>query len=289
MMLWKNNAGRFMDKLQQKGWVTNMKNQLKCAVIFLSSLLLLSGCSAQTSQTNDEKVQSSTVSQVQTESGSQAQTKSGKDLKADFSGVKQIDTKLLENSAFAEVTGSPMFAEDIETADDLKQKAEEIVQGQVEEVRYIVSSYGIPYTAVSLKVTDPIAGSLQKGDQISILHLGGYMTLADEVEAFDNAFRFENVPEKEWDSSIIEKRFSPDPIPQIGDTYVYCLVKNIEDEKDAWMGDTYCALNEQYGRYREGEDGMYTRTLGEDSGAQKLSNGNHMNRCEYDWLKAKLS
>ena len=78
MMLWKNNAGRFMDKLQQKGWVTNMKNQLKCAVIFLSSLLLLSGCSAQTSQTNDEKVQSSTVSQVQTESGSQAQTKSGK-------------------------------------------------------------------------------------------------------------------------------------------------------------------------------------------------------------------
>jgi hypothetical protein len=257
-----------------------MKHFMKSGIIILSFIFFLSGCST---HINQSKITESPTSETP-----KTQITTGKDLRADFSNVNLIDTKLIDNPVFAEATGSPSFAEKIETTTELKAKAEEIVQGQVEKVQYIVSSYGIPYTVIDLKITDSIAGNLHVGDKISILHLGGYMTLADEISAFDDAYRFENIPKEDWDTSIIKKSFSPDPTPQVGDLYVYCLIRNPAVEEDSWMEETYSPLNEQYGRYLQGEDGMYSRTL-EDVGVQKFSNQNNDNHCEYEWLKDQLS
>lgn len=57
---------------------------------------------------------------------------------------------------------------------------------------------GIPYTKYDVEVTDVLFGDLKVGDKVTVMQMGGYMTMQDEIDAFDNAVKFTENPEKSW-------------------------------------------------------------------------------------------
>lgn len=119
---------------------------------------------------------------------------------------------------------------------------------------------GIPYTKYDVEVTDVLFGNLNVGDKVTVMQMGGYMTLQDEVEAFNNATKFKDVPEESWKDIIIEKQGERMECPSIGERYILFMSKDT-----AVFKDIYFPVNFYEGIYKyNSETGRYVRNMPEE-------------------------
>lgn len=111
--------------------------------------------------------------------------------------------------------------------DSIVDGSDAIVRGTVKKVVFTQFD-GVAWTKADMLVTDSLKGDFQKGDLISVFIPGGYISLADHIAAYDNAFRYENLTPKEIENTIIKDTVNGERFAQVGDDYIYCLVKTIE-------------------------------------------------------------
>lgn len=104
----------------------------------------------------------------------------------------------------------------------IAEYAEIVVRGVIQKVTF-TSFGGHAYTAVSLAVDECYKGDLEQGDLITVLHMGGYISLRDHIAYYDNAFRFDYPSEEEIENTILHEPNEGEPDPQVGDHNIYFL------------------------------------------------------------------
>lgn len=112
-----------------------------------------------------------------------------------------------------------LYGSDVPT---IAEYAEIVVRGVIQEVTF-TSFGGHAYTAVSLAVDECYMGDLEQGDLITVLHMGGYISLRDHIAYYDNAFRFDYPSEEEMENTILHEPNEGEPDPQVGDHNIYFL------------------------------------------------------------------
>lgn len=183
-----------------------------------------------------------------------------------------------------QVALSPSFATSCETLKDLYQNSPGIVQCSIQKVAFTVKD-GMPYTKMDVKIADSLKGDLQSDDLVSIVQVGGYMTLQDEVEAFHDEVRFPGLTEDQRKETIIEKKTTSESYPQAGESYVFFLMPS-----DNFAG-AYTPVNDYECRYQLGGDGYYSRYVPEGSEQPKVNVEGKIQSADsftYEWLKEQV-
>ncbi len=92
------------------------------------------------------------------------------------------------------------------------------------------------------------------------MQIGGYMTLQDEVEAFDNAVKFKDIPKESLKDIIIQKQGERMECPTAGDKYILFMSKDTTVFKGV-----YFPVNLYEGIYKfDPETKLYVRNMPEE-------------------------
>lgn len=119
---------------------------------------------------------------------------------------------------------------------------------------------GMPYTKYDVEVTDVLFGDLKVGDKVTVMQMGGYMTMQDEIDAFDNAVKFTENPEKSWKDIIIEKKGENMEFPNVGEKYILFISKDTAVYKGI-----YFPVNSYEGIFKyDPEPNLYVRNMPEE-------------------------
>lgn len=167
-------------------------------VCILAGLLLLSGCRQPVRVNPDPDI------------------KIQQDLTADVPVSYDIpDDANIEDSSYSQL--DYLIGSDVPT---IAESAETVVRGVIQEVTF-TSFGGTAYTAVSLAIDECYMGDLQQGDLITVLHMGGYISLRDHIARYDDAFRFDYPSEEEIENTILHEPNEGEPDPQVSDHNIY--------------------------------------------------------------------
>lgn len=148
--------------------------------------------------------------------------------------------------------------------DSLIQVSDAIVRGTVKNVVFTQFD-GIAWTKADLLITESLKGEFQKGDLVSVFILGGYIPLADHIKAYDNAFRYEGLTPEEIQNTVLKETVNGESFAQVGDDYIYCLVKT---SKDSPLPDGAYERVSSYGQFAIDQEGDYIQNgVGEDGTA----------------------
>lgn len=261
-----------------------MKNLIRAmtTALLASFLLVAYGCSSPTAISN------SNVSEASSSHSSSIAAAAAKDstIKITEFDLTGREDKISQKQS---ISLSQSFRSSCQDFDGLYKNSTDIVSCTVQGVRFAVDN-GIPYNIADVKITETLKGSLNAGDLISVVQMGGYMTLQDEVEAFDNEFRFPGTTKEERKNTIIEKKGSQDLYPQSGDSYVFYLTLC---ENGIFSGG-YSPVNDYECRYKLDKAGKYTRTVPDVEGAKALltdaeGSAQSVNSCSLAWMKEQLN
>jgi len=123
-------------------------------------------------------------------------------------------------SMFSELS----FAQPCQTISELDKTSEHIVVGTVVSKDYF-SYDGNAYTKIDLVLTHVIKGKFREGDKISVIQMGGYISIEDMVSSRDNGFRFADVPQDKWSSTYLWEETEGLPCPEPGQQVLYFLLE----------------------------------------------------------------
>jgi hypothetical protein len=206
--------------------------------------------------------------------------------------VKELDITGHEDqiSNAQKVMVSQSFATSCATLKDLYRNCPEIVRCTVTKSAFTVHE-GTPYTKIDVKVTDSLKGDLSAGDMITVMQMGGYMTLQDEVDAFHDEAHFKQMTKEERQKIFIEKKTSSDNYPKAGDSYVYYLAK------DNIFPGAYTPVNDYECRFKIDGNGNCTRNMpgNEPNGTVKTAvtaetaKAQSLDHCTYGSMKEQLA
>jgi hypothetical protein len=132
-------------------------------------------------------------------------------------GVPPHSKKIMQTTSFADNATNP----DIENISAL---SEVVVRGVTKKVSY-VGMQGLARTISTVLVTEVYKGNLEKGDLISIYQLGGYIPLAEQIEANHDEFRYENMSKDEIENTIVKEVVDGEEFPEKGEDCLYFLVE----------------------------------------------------------------
>lgn len=156
--------------------------------------------------------------------------------------IQSIDlkNKRIINQKYA--TGSlPNYQE----LKDLNKVSTYIVRCIINKVDFI-SYHGMPLTKIDVTISESLKGTLKINDKISVVKLGGYVPLSEEIKYFHDGDRFSSLTQKQIDNTILEMRPTKEPDPKIGEEWVYFLHQS---SKDSPAG-TYTSSGDYFGRYK---------------------------------------
>jgi predicted small secreted protein len=139
-----------------------------------------------------------------------------------------------------------------QTVSDLDELSPLVVTGTVDSIEFF-SNTGFAYIKVDFVIDNSIRGRLVPGDRISVVLLGGYISIQDHVDAFQNGFRFDNVPKEEWATTYICEGAPAWGFPEPGDKYAYFLAESTKFEK------AYRAVQSDETIFKDDGSGRYTR------------------------------
>lgn len=153
-------------------------------------------------------------------------------------------TDQLNNSIKVDL--NPSFMTSCVTMSELCNAAEYAIDCTVLSVANTLKD-GYPYTKYDVEINDVIYGDLQVGNKISIVQIGGYMTIQDEINAYNNSIKFQDISANLRSSTIIEKRVSSNDTPLVGDRYVLFI------SRDNLFDGAYYPVNEYEGVFKYNE------------------------------------
>lgn len=247
-----------------------MKFVKKVFILLTVSTLILSFSACSTNKTNSN-------------SSSQSNN-STKDLTIKVNNKIDLTNKQeqLKNSKTTQV--SPSFMRPYLTFEQLNEGSQEIIECTIKNVEFFIEN-GIPYHKIDVEVNDILKGDLKVGDLVSIIQFGGYMTLQDEVDAFDNEFRFPDTTKEQRENIIIQKKITPEPYPEVNEKFVFYLVK------DNVYKNAYTSLNDYQGRYKDNKQSKYERFVpdSERDSTYNVKNLDNVNNCSVEYMKNQLN
>jgi hypothetical protein len=229
-----------------------------CAVLALSVAL---GCvvlprfsdddSTLQSVETAESVSNETVESIPTQNS--VQHENGKDYTISVDESEFSSEQLMSAQ---EVNLNLSFSTSCVTLSELCENAEISVECTVLSVSNTIKE-GYPYTKYDVQVDDVLYGDLNVGDKISVVQIGGYMTLQDEIDAYDNSVKFQDISQDERSSILIEKRIGD--YPDVGEKYILFL------SADNLFEGAYYPVNEYEGVFKYDDSSeKFNRNMPED-------------------------
>ena len=229
----------------------NFTKLLTSAIIF-TLLLSLCGCTKYTATcSHPDALQNSEVHT--------AAEKEIFDLTEQFSPV---DISKLQESEVIEVGSSPSFMTSFRTLDEITKKSEYIVRGSAEKVYYTAID-GITYTVVDFLVTESLKGEIENNSLITVLFLGGYISMDEHIKSRGNADKFSGIPKEKWSTTFVKRTVEGAPLPQEKENYLLCLGKN------KGFNGSYYPHNEYEGVFQKTGE-TYERYLPEGYSGEKV-------------------
>ncbi len=111
----------------------------------------------------------------------------------------------------------------------LSENSTDIIRGTTQKITY-TGIQGTARTMIDVLVTEVYAGTLKKGDLITICVLGGYIPLREQIDFFDEAFRYEPyMTAEEIDETIVKETFDGEELPQENEDCLYFLALHGEE------------------------------------------------------------
>ncbi|WP_026835425.1 hypothetical protein [Eubacterium xylanophilum] len=197
--------------------------------------------------------------------------------------IDTLDTHKVSKDNVISVKAEASFKTRCQTFEEIYDNSKYIVRGTVEKVDFTVIN-GMPYTVLSFRVTDSLKGDMEKNTINTVMMYGGYMTVKQEVDYYNDAERFKEIKKKDWGKTFIEKRLIQKEYPKCGEEYVISL-----GDSDIVEG-AYVPVNEFETVFKK-ENERYVRTVpSEDYFSSSVNNSEKRLKndrsFEYSWLKA---
>lgn len=201
-----------------------------------------------------------------------------KTISVDSFDPNDFSSKIIESM-------SPSFSKLYKDQSELYEVATNVVYGTVKDTAYFDES-GAAHILYDFAIDEVYKGSLNEGDVISVLTLGGYVRLSKYIEVYGNT-RFEDYTDEQINATVMESDNMGIPTPEVGDKYLLFLSDPIADEapfpngayveKGSFMG-RYAEQGDEFVRYKpESEPDFY---LGAEEKISKTS-------VEVNFKKAK--
>lgn len=223
----------------------------KIFALLLSTAILLgifTGCSSAPSQTPS-----------QTEEVSQTVDLESMGLSPLEPTQEQMDNALPSS---AEIN-SYMFSS--QTLEDLCTNAGAAVRGTVTD-RYNAVSGGDAYTVYTIQVAQAYFGGPPVQETVTMVMPGGYVPLADIMEANNGDGSFSHVPEEEWETTLVHQSIPGAVMPEEGEEYVFFLMP------DQGLSGYYYPFNDGQGILRfSASEGVYHRMVEDETGLELVS------------------
>lgn len=210
----------------------------KLLTLLLSTAILLgifTGCSSTPDQTPS-----------QTQEPSQTTNLESMGLSPLEPTQEQVDNALPSSTEI----NSYMFSS--QTLEDLCTNAGAAVRGTVTD-RYNAVFGGDAYTVYTIQVAEAYFGGPPVEETVTMVMAGGYVPLADVIQANGSADRFSDIPEAEWETTLVHQSILGAIMPEAGEEYVFFLVPD-----DRFTG-CYYPFNDGYGilTYSETDHAFY--------------------------------
>ncbi len=135
------------------------------------------------------------------------------------------DISKLDENEVIEISSSPSFMTSFRTLDEITEKSDYIVSGSAEKVYYTTIGE-LSYTVVDFLVDESLKGDIKTNSLITVLFLGGYISVEDNIKLKGNADKFSYVPEEKRATTFIKHTVSGAPLPAEKECYVLCLGEN---------------------------------------------------------------
>ncbi|MCD7810352.1 MAG: hypothetical protein LUG91_00650 [Ruminococcus sp.] len=223
-------------------------------IIIYSAIAVLSvslfGCSAkESSKIADNAVLESNTDEAETQN---VNASTGIDYTVICDCVDYTPEQL---SNTISVSAECSFAYSVSTLESLVEHSDDAIKFTVYDIRYTVIE-GTPYTIYDVLIEESYTGYFNQGDEISLLQYGGYMTIQDEIDYYQDDYRFADMTDKEKNDTLIEKRSTSAVDMQLGDNYVAFIA-----EEDVLEG-AYYTLNEGEGIFEFENESTLVRCTG---------------------------
>ena len=149
--------------------------------------------------------------------------------------------------------------------EDLCTYADAAVRGRVvDSCNVVYDDNG--YTAYTIQVDQSYFGETQTGSAVTMLMTGGYVPLANVIRANDMADRFSDIPEADWETTLVHQSVLGSLMPEEGQEYVFFLTQ------DQRFPGCYFPFNDGEGILRLSDsEGVYHRMVENEEGLDLIS------------------
>ena len=169
---------------------------------------------------------------------------------------EQVDNALPSSTEI----NSYMFSS--QTLEDLCTNAGAAVRGTVTD-RYNAVSGGDAYTVYTIQVAEAYFGGPPVQETVTMVMAGGYVPLADIMEANNGDGSFSHVPEAEWETTLVHQSILGAIMPEAGEEYVFFLMP------DQGLSGYYYPFNDGQGILRfSASEGVYHRMVENETGLE---------------------
>lgn len=209
-----------------------------CSILALAVVV---GCVSSFAFNNNKKNE---VLAANNDSSGLSQTASQENISNDYTiSVKETNFTLEQINTAQKVDLNPSFSTSCASTSELCENAEASVECTVLSVSNTIKD-GYPYTKYDVEINDVLYGDFNIGDKISVIQIGGYMTIQDEINAYNNEDKFQNISLDARESTLIEKNIADNDYPLAGDRYVLFI------SKDNLFEGAYYPVNEYEGVFK---------------------------------------
>ena len=224
-----------------------MKKRKLFALLLCAFLLLgvFTGCSTTPDQTPS-----------QTQEPSQTVDLESMGLSPLEPNQEQVDNALPSSTEI----NSYMFSS--QTLEDLCTNAGAAVRGTITD-RYNAVFGGDAYTVYTIQVAEAYFGGPPVQETVTMVMPGGYVPLADIMEANNGDGSFSHIPEEEWETTLVHQSIPGTVMPEVGEEYVFFLVP------DQGLSGYYYPFNDGQGILRfSASEGVYHRMVENETGLE---------------------
>ncbi len=169
---------------------------------------------------------------------------------------EQVDNALPSSTEI----NSYMFSS--QTLEDLCTNAGAAVRGTITD-RYNAVFGGDAYTVYTIQVAEAYFGGPPVQETVTMVMAGGYVPLADIMEANNGDGSFSHIPEEEWETTLVHQSIPGTVMPEEGEEYVFFLMPD-----DRFTG-CYYPFNDGQGILRfSASEGVYHRMVEDETGLE---------------------
>lgn len=203
-----------------------MKNQLICTLTALFLVSMLSACTLSELTANQYS-----AGDEQATVNAETANKSTETFPAEFNDMTVLPQTVYdqENITKDSIASTVQSLSDVLLAPDLEtmiKHSTTIIRGTIMNVSYTFID-GMAWTQANVCVEESLAGSLTKGDIISVYYLGGYVSAKDYIDYYGDAhFAEEKIKfsEKSFFKFVVDEEKDPD----VGESNLYFLTATPE-------------------------------------------------------------